>query len=82
MSDADMDCPADTAEPFKVNEPADGKVDILTAKSVLLSPRASAKPKSLVVKTLGVSSSVVTALSTPLGASLTGVTLMVMVFGL
>ena len=80
MSATLTNCPAVTAMPLSVRLPAPGSVVILTAASALAGLSfGSLKPKSAAVKTFAVSSSVVTVLSVPAGASLTAVTLMVKV---
>ena len=70
-----MNWPAVTATPLLVSVPAPGSVVILTAASVL--PSMSLKPKSAAVSTRAVSSSAVIVLLVPDGASLTGVTVIV-----
>ena len=75
--------PTVTATPDSFKEPVVGKVVILTLANVLAGVSlGSVKPKSPKPKLTAVSSSVVMVLSAPAGASLTVVTLNVMVFGL
>ena len=72
--------PAVTATPDSVRLPAPGSVVIVTALSALAGLSfGSVKPKSAAVKVYCVSSSVVTVLLVPAGASLTAVTLTVIV---
>ena len=69
-----------TATPLSVRLPAPGRVVIFTASSALAGlSLASLKPKSAVANVYAVSSSVVTVLLAPDGASLTAVTLTVIV---
>jgi hypothetical protein len=59
-----------------VSEPTVGRATILTAARLLAPPsRGSVNPNCAVVNTCAVSSSVVTVLLVPIGASLTAVTL-------
>ena len=75
-----MNSPALTSTPLSVRLPAPGSVVIFTALSALAGlSAASLKPKSAPAKVYAVSSSVVTVLLVPAGASLTAVTLMVIV---
>src|SRR5262249_23676310 len=72
MSLTETNCPAVTATPLSVKVPPPGNVVISTAKRLFagLSFR-SLNPKSAALKTYAVSSSVVTVLLAPCGASLT-----------
>jgi hypothetical protein len=74
--------PAVTATPDSVRLPAPGMAVILTAVSALAGESlGSAKPKSAAANVYCISSFVVTMLFVPAGASLTAVTLTVIVFG-
>ena len=74
--------PAVTATPDSARVPAPGMVLILTAVSALAGlSLGSVKPKSALANVYAVSSSVVTVLLVPAGASLTAVTFTVIVLG-
>ena len=80
MSAALMKSPALTSTPLSVRLPAPGRVVIFTAASALAGlSAASLKPKSAAANVYALSSSVVTVLLAPAGASLTAVTSMLMV---
>ena len=86
MFATDTNCPAVTATPESASEPAPGTVVILTLASALAPATLpasvrSVNPKSAAVNVYTVSSSVATVLLVPAGASLTEVTLTVMVRG-
>ena len=74
---ADIWSPALIATPLSNKVPLDGKVSIETWSR--LSPSTSVKPNSLAAKVWSVSSLVVTVLLEAVGASLTAVTLTVIV---
>src|SRR5262249_59678865 len=72
----DTNCPPVTATPLSVSVPAPGNVVISTARRALAGLSfGSLNPKSAVLNTYGVSSSVVTVLFVPWGRWLTPVTL-------
>ena len=72
--------PTVTATPESVKLPAPGKAVILMLSSTLTGESlGSVKPKSAAVKVYAVSSSVVTVLLVPIGASFTDVTFTVIV---
>ena len=74
--------PAVTGTPLRVKLPLAGKVVMLTAWKLLAGLSfGSVKPKSAALKLRAVSSKVVSVALVPAGASLTAVTLKVMVFG-
>jgi len=80
MSVAEISSPAVTAAPESVSVPFVGIVLMMTERR--LSPSmGSLKPKSALVIVRGVSSSVVSVLSAPLGSSLMGVMSKVKLFG-
>ena len=82
MSASETSWPAVTLTPLSCSVPATGSAVILTAVSALTGESAeSVKPKSAAVKMYAVSSSVVTVLFVPTGASLTDVTFTLMVRG-
>ena len=86
MLATDTNWPALTATPESVRLPAPGSAVILTALSAfapaaLPASAGSVKPKSAAVKVYAASSSVVTVLFVPTGASLTDVTFTVIVRG-
>ena len=75
-------CPLVTATPLSVRLPAPGSELIFTARSVFAGESfGSPNPKSAAPNRYGVSSGVVTDFEVPEGASLTEVTLIVIVFG-
>src|SRR5438128_1492594 len=70
---------ATTAAPLKVSVPCAGKLLILTASRLFVGVSfGSVKPKAAALKTYGVSSLVVTVLLNPIGASLTAVTVILL----
>ena len=80
----DTNCPTVTATPDSASVPAPGKVVTLTFNNALAPPAPAAspgsvKPKSAAAKVYTASSSTVTVLLVPTGASLTAVTLTVIV---
>ena len=78
ISAAEMNWPLVTLTPFRVNFPAVGRLLMRTACNWLAGESyGSVKPKSAFVKTYAEPSTVVTVLSVPAGASLTGMTLTV-----
>src|SRR5437588_673252 len=78
MSATDTNWPAVTATALLVNEPAPGVVVISTAARALGGVSlGSLKPNSAALKVWVASSSTVTVLSAPAGASLTGLTVRV-----
>ena len=80
MSAALTKSPALTSTPLSVRLPAPDSVAIFTAVSALAGvSAASLKPKSVAANVYTVSSSVLTVLLVPAGASLTAVTSIVMV---
>ena len=75
MAATDTDWPVTSATPLSVRVPAAGRLEILTLSSAFAGlPSASVKPKSAAEKVYAVSSSVVTVLFVPAGASFTAVT--------